>query len=166
VSRDAVSGEDRTDLRSRDSAAVASMGGVVAVHTNPTSWYNNASFVLPLAVAMVAGLVGLITRRGEVLGFAAFLFAVTLGMVPVVLASWRHTATAVVLDQVGVTSLHEGKVLKSLRWQDVNAIERRETQGNVRRVIVTRSGDRLSLDGELEGLDGLIETAHRLAGLP
>jgi hypothetical protein len=148
-----------------DSSAIASMSGVVAVHRNPTSWFNNASFALPLAAAIVVGLAGLVTRRGAILGFAGFLLAVTLCMVPVVLASWRHTATAVVLDRDRITSLHNGTVLKSLLWQEVAVIERRETQGNVRWVVRAHDGERLALDGELEDLDGLLSSARRLSGL-
>src|SRR5438552_7882147 len=97
-----------------DEAAITAMSGVLQVHRNPTSWYNNASFALPLLAAIVVGIIGLALRNSGVLAFAGFLCAVTLCMVPVVFATWRHTATAVVLTTDSVTSLHDGRVLKSL----------------------------------------------------
>jgi len=62
--------------------ALAAIPGLVQVHHNPTGWYNNASFALPLAAAVVVAIAGLILRRGDVLAFAGFLFAVTACMVP------------------------------------------------------------------------------------
>jgi hypothetical protein len=145
--------------------ALAAIPGLVQVHHNPTGWYNNASFALPLAAAVVVAIAGLIIRRGDVLAFAVFLFAVTVCMVPVVIVTWRQTATTVVLSAGGITSLHDGHILKSLPWTGVRSITRRETQGNVR-WIVAADDDRLALDGELDHLDRLIATAQRLAGLP
>jgi len=144
--------------------ALAAIPGIVQVHRNPTGWYNNASFALPLAAALVVAIAGLILRRGDVLAFAGFLFAVTACMVPVVLVSWRQTATMVVVGADGITSLHGRHVLKSLPWTVVRSITRRETQGNVR-WIVAADDDRLALDGELDHLDRLGATAQRLAGL-
>jgi hypothetical protein len=36
----------------------------------------------------------------------------------------------------------------------------------VRWIVTASGGERLALDGELDNLDRLIETARRLAGLP
>lgn len=156
---------ERTASNTSDGTAIAAMHDVIETHRNPTSWYNNASFALPLAGAIIVGVAGLALRRADILGFAGFLFAVTLCMVPVVLASWRHTATVVVLDREHITSLHNGTVLKELRWDEVTAISRRETQGNVRWLVASRDGERLLLDGEIEDLDGLLQAARRLTGL-
>jgi len=149
----------------RDEAAIAALPDVLAVHRNTTHWYNNASFALPLLAAIVVALAGLILRRGDVLAFAGFLFAVTLAMVPVVLVSWRQTPTAVALTRERIVALHGGRELKSLAWRDVRAVTRRETQGNVRWHVTAESGERIALDGELEDLDGLLREARRLAGL-
>jgi hypothetical protein len=148
-----------------DAAAIAALRDVLAVHRNTTHWYNNASFALPLLAAIVVALAGLILRRGDVLAFAGFLFAVTLAMVPVVLVSWRQTPTAVVLTRERIVALHGGRPLKSLPWRDVRAVTRRETQGNVRWHVTAESGERIALDGELEDLDGLLREARRIAGL-
>ena len=149
-----------------DDEAIAGMPGVVQVHRNPTGWYNNASFALPLLAAIVAAIAGLVLRKADILAFSGFLCVVTLCMVPVVLVSWRQTATAVVVSADAITSLHAGRVLKSLCWKDVTSVTRRETQGNVRWIVASAGGERLALDGELENLDRLIETARRLAALP
>lgn len=157
---------ERAQPSKGDAAAIAAMAGVVQVHRNPTGWYNNASFALPLGATVVVALVGLLLRRGDVLAFAGFLGAVTLCMIPVVLASWRQTATSVVLTAEQIASLHNGRTLKRLPWSDVHAITRRETQGNVRWLVQGAEGERIALDGELEDLDRLIAGARRLAGLP
>ncbi len=98
------------------------MSEVVAVFPNTASWYHNASFLLPLAATAAVALLGALRRSAELLGFAAFLGAVTLAMIPVVLAAWRHTATAVVVTRDRLVSLHDGRVLKSLDWSDVRHI--------------------------------------------
>ena len=149
-----------------DAAVIAALPDVLAVHRNTTHWYNNASFAMPLLAAIVVLAAGLILRRGDVLAFAGFLFAVTLGMVPVVLVSWRQTATAVVLTRERIVALHDGRELKSLVWREVRGVTRRETQGNVRWHVSSESGERIALDGELEDLDGLLREARRLAELP
>ncbi len=155
----------KSKMPAGDEAALAEMTSVVQVHRNSTGWYNNASFALPLIAAVVTSLAGLIFRNLDVLAFAGFLFVVTLCMVPVVLVSWQQTATAVVLTAEGITSMHSGRTLKSLSWAHVSSITRRETQGNVRWIVAAVDGERIALDGELDNLDRLIDTARRLAGL-
>lgn len=152
--------------RGSDARAIAAMPGAVAVHRNPTNWYNNASFLLPAAATVAAVVVGVILRSVEIFGFAVFIGVVTALMLPLVLATWRQTATAIVLTLSGITSLHEGRVLKLLAWHDIVAIRRRETQGNVRWEIAAANGERILLDGEIEDLPTLLSTAHRLSGLP
>lgn len=149
-----------------DDATIAATAGVIAVHRNTTNWYNNASFALPLAATAVAAIVGALLRNLDWLAFAGFLLVVTLLMIPVVLTSWRHTATAVVLTRDGISALHAGRTLKQLAWQDVIALERRETQGNVRWLVQARESDHVTLEGELDDLEGLLRDVRRLAALP
>jgi len=149
-----------------DGRSVASLEGVVGVYRNSTNWSNNASFLLPLAATVLVGLAGAVLRSAALLGFAAFLGPVTPVMLPVVLATWRQTATAVVLTRGGLVSLHRGRTLKSLAWERVEGIRRRETQGNVRWEVSTADGERVLLDGEIEDLRGLLRTARALAALP
>jgi len=137
----------------------------VAIHRNPTGWYNNASFALPLLATIVVGLAGLLMRRGDVLAFAGFLAAVTLLMIPVVLVTWRHTATRIVLTRNALSSLHGERVLKRLAIADVCSVSRRETQGNVRWIVTARDGDRIAIDGEVEDVPGLVQAVQKLAGL-
>ena len=99
------------------------------------------------------------------LAFAGFLAAVTACMAPVVLVSWRHTPTAIVLTRAAITSLHGERVLKTLPWTEVASVTRRETQGNVRWIVAAREGERIALDGELEDLPGLIAAIERLANV-
>ncbi|HTE83595.1 MAG TPA: hypothetical protein VK821_02595 [Dehalococcoidia bacterium] len=140
------------------------MSSTISVFPNTASWYHNASFLLPLTATGVVALYGSIRRSFEILGFAAFLAVVTLAMVPVVLAGWRQTATAVVVTREAVVSLHNGRVLKSLEWVRVRNVRRRETQGNVRWEIGAEDGEALLLDGELADLPRLIGLARELSG--
>ena len=156
---------ERSAPAAGDEAAIAATAGVIAVHRNTTSWYNNASFALPLAATIVAAIVGALLRNVDWLAFAGFLLVVTLLMIPVVMTSWRHTATAVVLTRDGIAALHNGRTLKSLAWGDVVGLERRETQGNVRWLVQSTAGDHVTLEGELDDLDGLLGGVRRLAGL-
>jgi hypothetical protein len=138
----------------------------LAVHRNTTSWYNNASFALPLIATIVVGLAGLVLRRGDVLAFAGFLGVVTLLMIPVVLVSWRQTATSIVLTQDSISSVHGDRVLKRLALDQVRAVARRETQGNVRWYVTAADGERIAIEGEIEDVPGLLQTVRTLAGLP
>jgi hypothetical protein len=148
-----------------DERAIASLADVVASFHNTAHWYNNASFLLPLIAAVLVGVAGLLRHSPDLLGFAAFLAAVTAGMTPVVLYGWRQTPTTVVLTRTAILSLHNGQILKSLAWGEVAAIRRRETQGNVRWEVTARDGERILLDGELADLDLLVEQARTLAGI-
>ena len=157
---------ERVASAGSDEAAIGALAGVVAVHRNTTNWYNNASFALPLLATVVAALAGALLRNLDVLAFAGFLAVVTALMVPVVLTSWRHSATAVVLTRDAILALHGGRTLKQLDWRSVTGIERRETQGNVRWLVQSAEQGHITLEGELDDLDGLLRSAHRLAQLP
>ncbi|MGI8552728.1 MAG: hypothetical protein ACR2PL_18365 [Dehalococcoidia bacterium] len=148
-----------------DARAVASMPDVLGVYRNSTSWFNNASFLLPLAGAILVGLAGAVTRSFELLGFAGFLALVTFAMLPLVLVTWRQTATAVILTRDRIVTVHDGHPLKTLAWDSIQAIRRRETQGNVRWEISNECGERILLDGEIDDLPALLNQAHELSGL-
>jgi len=149
--------------RAADRQAVGSLPQVVSIFENEAGWYNNASFLLPLVATIVIGVAGLATRQGEILGFDAFLGAVTLLMIPVVLVTWNQTPTAVVLTATMIVSMHDGRLLKSLSWSEVTSVRERETQGNRRWEIAAASGERILLDGELERLPVLVQLAQELA---
>jgi hypothetical protein len=155
----------RPERNKGDAEIIATLPGVIESFRNPTNWYNNASFLLPLAAAGVSAAVAAARRSPEIAGFAVFLFVVALLMLPFVIAGWRQTATAVVLTNDGLMSLHNGRTLRQLRWHQVRSIGQRDTQGNVRWEISAEDGDRILLDGDLEDLPRLIELARRLAGL-
>jgi len=152
-------------LRPRDRAVVDAIGGLESVHVIEAHWWNNASFLLPLLVGLLSLAIGAVTRSFEALGFAAFLFAVTAFMFPVVMITWRRTPTAVVLTADRILALHEGRVLREMRWSEVARIERADYD-NIKWRIRPSEGDHLSIESELTDIDGLIEGAHRLSGLP
>src|SRR5487761_456107 len=108
--------QGQTPITDADERAIASMTGVRGVYRNPTSWYHNASFLLPLVATILVGLAGLVLRQSELLGFAGFLGFVTLAMLPVVRFTWQRTPTVVALTGEGITSLHCGRVLTRLEW--------------------------------------------------
>lgn len=137
---------------------------VVAVHANESSWWNNGSFALPLLGALVCLGVGALFRVAEATGFGLFLGAIALFMLPVVLLSWRNTATAIVLTSTRALALHSGTVLREVAWADVHLIDRVDTLGNVRWRIHPREGQHLAIDGEIADVPALIEEAQRLSG--
>jgi hypothetical protein len=141
------------------------MDGAIAAFANTANWYNNASFLLPLAAAIVVAAFGVLRRNSEVLGFAVFLAVITAVMVPVVLAGWRHTATVVVLTRDGIISLHNGRPLKAVEWKHVREVRQRETQGNVRWEITSSDGEALLLDGEIDDVPQVVRLARELSGL-
>ena len=137
---------------------------VLAVHANETHWWNNGSFALPLLGALASITFGLLFGIAEATGFGLFLGAIALFMLPVVLLTWRNSATSIVLTDVGAYALHNGAVLRELRWPDVHLIDRVDTLGNVRWRIHPRDGQHLAIEGEIADVPGLIETAERLSG--
>ena len=155
-----------TPLHAADAAALAAMDEVVAVHPNDSHWWNHASFMLPLAGAVIFIAFGLLAGKAEATGFGLFLGGITVFMLPVVLLTWRATPTAIVLTRDHAIALHEGRVLRQLAWAGIDRIERFETMGNVRWKLIPREGQHLTVDGEIADVPGLIERAHELSGVP
>lgn len=154
-------------LDPRDAAATREMRGVAAVYANGSRWWQNASFALPLLGFVLSTGAGLIFDKDEATGFGLFLGAVTLIMLPVVLLTWRGTATAIVLTEDGATALHRGRVLHDLRWSELLRIERVEYLGNVRHKLVHGEDERfLTVESEIEGAPELVDRAFALSGLP
>ena len=142
----------------------ASADRVVAVHANEAHWWNNGSFALPLLGALACVAFGLIFGIAEATGFGLFLGAIALFMLPVVLLTWRNSATSIVLTKAGAVALHNGGVLRELRWADVHLIDCVDTLGNLRWRIHPREGQHLAIEGEIADVPGLIEAAQRLSG--
>jgi len=153
-------------LHAADARAVASMPRVVRVFANPNRWWQNASFALPLLVAVLALGVGFVIDSIEAKGFGLFAAAVTLFMVPVVLLTWRGTATSIVLTGQGATALHLGQPLHEVAWGDLQRIEKVEYLGNARYKLVHHDTEFLTVESEIEGAAELVETAFALSGLP
>ncbi len=152
--------------RPRDAVAIAGIEGVRGVYVNPSHWWQNASFALPALIAALSLLGGLIFGSAEATGFGLFAVAVTLVMVPVVLLTWRGTATSIVLTEGGATALHEGRSLHELRWADLLRIERVEYLGNARHKLVHGEDERfLVVESEIEGSEALVDQAFALSGL-
>lgn len=154
------------DLHDADARAVASMHEVVRVFSNPSRWWQNASFALPLLVTAVALAVGFALDLTEAKGFGLFALAVTAFMVPVVLLTWRSTATSIVLTAEGVTALHLGQPLHEIAWRDLQRIEKVEYLGNARYKLVHHDTEFLTVESEIEGAADLVETAFTLSGVP
>ena len=154
------------NLHDADARAVASMHQVVRVFANPNRWWQNATFALPLLVTVVALGVGFALDLTEAKGFGLFAGAVTLVMVPLVLLTWRGTATSIVLTVEGVTALHLGQPLHEVAWTDLQRIEKVEYLGNARYKLVHHDSEFLTVESEIEGAPDLVETAFALSGVP
>lgn len=148
-----------------DAAYIETLEAVVAVHPNESHWWNHASFALPLLGCLGFVIAGFAFGSAEAKGFGLFLGAITLFMLPVVLLTWRGTPTSIVLTEAGALALHDGRVLRELRWPDVTHIDRVETMGNVRWRIHQREGQHLAIEGEITDVPALIDHARQLAGL-
>jgi len=153
------------DARPADATAIEAMRNVVSVHVNQSHWWNNASFALPLLVAVVSIVIGLVFSSGEALGFGLFTVGVTVVLLPIVLITWRKTATAVVLTREEVVALHQGRELLSVRWDQVSRIETADYD-SIRWRIRPGEGDHMNIESELSDVDGLVEHAFSLSGLP
>ncbi|MCA9857337.1 MAG: hypothetical protein KC458_08670, partial [Dehalococcoidia bacterium] len=125
-----------SSLKRRDADVVRALPDVVRVFPNPSYWWQNASFALPLLVTAVSLIVGFVFGITEAVGFGLFGAVVTLIMIPVVMLTWRSTATSIVLTRSGALSLHEGKPLHRLDWSELRRIERVEYLGNTRYKLV------------------------------
>lgn len=150
----------------RDAAAINAMADVVRVFVNDSRWWQNASFALPLIVSVISLLIGVLFQRAEGIGFGLFAAVVTLVMIPVVLLTWRGTATAIVLTRTGAAALHLGRVLHHVAWSDLQRIERVEYLGNTRYKLVHHDTEFLTVESEIEGAADLVETAFALSGVP
>lgn len=154
-------------LDERDRAIVAEMTDLARVHINDSYWWQNASFALPMLGFIISMAVGLIFGIGEALGFGIFLGAVTLIMVPVVLLTWRGSATAIAVRERGIASLHHGRILEEFAWSDLHRIERVEYLGNVRHKLLYGDEDRfMTVESEIEDAEALVDAAFAYSGLP
>ena len=80
--------------------------------------------LLIASIAVISLVVGVALQRAEGIGFGLFAAVVTLIMIPVVLLTWRSTATSIVLTKTGASALHLGRVLHHVDWTDLQRIER------------------------------------------
>jgi len=152
------------DVRAADASAIGALPDVVSVHVNQSHWWNNASFVLPLLVALVSMVIGLLFSSAEALGFGLFTVGVTVVLLPVVLVTWRRTATAVVLTREAAVALHEGRELVSVRWDAISEIKAVDYD-SIRWRIGPKEGEHLNIEAELYDVERLVEHAHALSGL-
>jgi hypothetical protein len=149
----------------RDLAAIEAMSDVEHVFVNDSRWWQNASFALPLGGAVVALVTGLAIDSAEATGFGVFLAAVTLLMIPVVLFTWRSTATAIVLTREGAVALHLGRRLHELRWTDLRRIDEVNYLGNTRYKLLHGEDEFMTVESEVAGQAALVEAAFELSGL-
>lgn len=158
--------EDAPPVHAADQAFIDALDeGVAAVHPNESHWWNHASFALPLLGAIAFVALGLLTGTAEATGFGLFLAGITVFMLPVVLLTWRSTATAIVLTDRRALALHDGRILREVAWSEVERIERVETLGNVRWKFLPREGQHLTVEGEIADVPGLVARAEELAGV-
>ncbi len=156
-----------SNVRRQDAAVVRALPDVVRVFPNPSYWWQNASFALPLLVTLVALIVGFVFGITELVGFGLFGAVVTTIMVPVVMLTWRGTATSIVLTRSGALALHEGRPLHRLDWADLRRIERVEYLGNTRYKLVHGEDEEyLVVESEIEEGEALVDEAFALSGIP
>ena len=153
-------------LHRTDAAAARALGDVRAAYPNDNRWWQNASFALPLLVTIVSLAGGTLFGSAEATGFGLFAAAVTVLMAPVVIVTWRGTATAIVLTRTGAAALHRGRVLHALEWHDLRRIERVEYLGNTRYKLVHGDDEYLTVESDVEGAADLVDTAFALSGVP
>jgi len=153
--------------RRRDAEVIRALPDVVSVYPNPSYWWQNASFALPLLVTVVSLGVGFALGITEMVGFGLFGAVVTAIMVPVVLLTWRGTATTVVLTRSGALALHEGKPIHRLEWSELKRIEIVEYLGNARYKLVHGEDDQfMVIESEIDGGEALVDEAFALSGIP
>jgi hypothetical protein len=153
-------------LRTADQHAVDAMPDVVNTYTYTAHWFSNATFVFPLFGALVTLIAWPIFGAGELLGISVFFGIITVLMLPLVALTWARTPTTIVARETCVETLHQGKLLKSLNWDDICAVRKKDTMGNIRWYIVGLDEEYISVEGEISEIDSLLETSRRLAGIP
>jgi hypothetical protein len=151
-------------LRAADARAIAELDGVVAVHANELHWWNNASFALPFLAAVVSLALGLIAGLAEATDFGLFMLAVTALTSPVVIISWRRTPTAIALTADALVTLHAGRELRCLRWEEIESV-RTADYDEVRWRLFPREGEHLSLESGIARLPALIDEVCARTGL-
>jgi len=152
-------------LDRRDAAVVTPMDELVRVFVNDSRWWQNASFALPFLGFVLATGAGWLLGSGEALGFGLFLGVVTAIMVPVVLLTWRSTATAIAVCEDRAVALHHGTVLHEVPWAELARIERVEYLGNTRHKLVHGEDEFMSVEAEIEDAEALVELVFELSGV-
>ncbi|HIE83916.1 MAG TPA: hypothetical protein EYQ00_08755 [Dehalococcoidia bacterium] len=156
-----------TDRIFIDSLTVSHDSQIDSIYLNDSRWWQNASFALPCLIAVISTVVGLIFGIGEAWGFGLFAFGVTLFMLPIVLVTWRNTATSIILTDKLILSLHRGKILHSLEWVDLTSIEQIEYLGTSRFKLKHGSeGEFMTIDNDVENATELVDRSFELSGLP
>ena len=150
---------DSPPLRARDAAALSRYRGIRSTHTYTASWFHNATFVFPLAAALIAGVVWLATRSSEASGAAVFFLIVTAAMLPLVFVTWQRTTTAIIVHDDGISALHQGEEQRTLPWQTLRGVRRVETMGNIRWYLDGEGGEHIVVEGEISGREQLLEAA-------
>jgi hypothetical protein len=158
-------GELPKHLDRRDVDVVAPMSDVVRVFVNDSRWWQNASFALPFLGFVLSAGVGWLFGSAEALGFGLFLGFVTAIMAPVVLLTWRGTATSISLCEDRAVALHHGTVLHEVPWAVLHRIERVEYLGNVRHKLIHGEDEFMTVESEIEQADELVELAFELSGV-
>jgi hypothetical protein len=156
---------DLPSLRPADRDAVSALPDVVGIHPYTAHWFNNATFVLPVLATIGTLIAWAAAGSDELLGISIFSAIITVLMLPLVRLTWVHTPTVIALTQERILALHQGRQLKSLAWTDVVAVRKQDTMGNIRWYIVAQDEEYISVEGEIDQIDTLLETARRLAGL-
>ncbi len=151
-------------LRSADARAIAAMDGVAAVHPNELHWWNNASFALPFLAAVVSLAIGLLAGLTEATGFGLFMLAVTALTSPAVVITWRRSPTAIVVAEEALVTLHAGRELRRLRWDEIESV-RAADYDEVRWRLFPREGGHLSLESGIARLPELIDAVCARAGV-
>ena len=151
---------DPAPLRRLDAAALARYAGVRSVHTYLAAWFHNATFVFPLAAALIAALVWLAAGSGEAGGAALFFLIVAALMLPVVFLTWRRTTTAIVVHEGGISALHQGAEQQTIGWADLRGVRRVETMGNVRWYLDGADEAHIVVEGEISEREALLEAAR------
>ena len=163
---DTASGDD-APIRRRDAEVARGLPDIVRVYPNPSYWWQNASFALPLIVSVISLAVGVVFGLAEALGFGLFGLVVTAIMVPVVMLTWRNTATSIVLTRSGAMALHEGKPIHTLEWTELRRIESVEYLGNQRYKLVHGDDERfMVIESEIVDGAALVDEAFALSSIP